>query len=136
MTKLTHIIEHIKTLTIFDTTYYNHELGEPHEPASSQAVQDAITFVSNLDFDWIPTPSISLAAAGGIDLWWSFDNLKLGIDFYGDNTYSYYGKTIFNKDIIKCFSGDGVDANIPLLPDLLKELLLAGYTNRIKQINN
>ncbi len=122
------MIEHTQALSRFENGWYD---GETGVAASLQTIQDAITFLSKLDFDWIPTPFISLASDGEIDFWWDLDNLKLGVDFFGDGTYAYYGKTVSNKTIIKKFSGDEIGTNTPLEPDLLKELLWAGYITKV-----
>ena len=43
--------------------------------------------------DDVHAPYISLATDGEINFLWMLPHLRLDLGFYGDGTYSYYGKT-------------------------------------------
>jgi hypothetical protein len=105
----------IKSLAQYKLGWYDGILGKP---ASNQTILDALNFASCLDLSVILYPFISLDSDGNIDFWWDYPTVQLGLGFYGDKTYSYFGKLFVNN----CkFYGD----DVPIICPLPEELLMA-----------
>jgi hypothetical protein len=110
------VISRIKELAKYQKGWYDKIEGIP---ADAQTINDAITFVNNLDFNHIQIPYISLATDGEISFWWDLETIKLGLGFYGDGTYSYYAKLLENG---KEFFGDDKDLKSTLPLEILEKL--------------
>lgn len=61
-------------------------------PPTSQAINEAEQFLRALLGRNIMLPHISLAADGEINFLWKLNDIRFDLGFYGDQTYSYYGK--------------------------------------------
>jgi hypothetical protein len=80
-----------------------------------RTVQDAEAFAHRLlSAEFAPT-YVSLAADGEINFLWSLPSIHLDLGFYGDGTYSYYGRTPAGTE----FFADDVPIDTPLPPALL-----------------
>jgi len=77
-------------------------------PPTVQAINDAENFLRALLGMEVPTPHISLAADGEINFLWKLKDITLDLGFYGDQTYSYYGKDNDGKEYVEdgAFIGD------------------------------
>jgi len=80
-------------------------------------VNDAEQFVGSfLHDEGIEKPIISLAADGEIAFLWALPDFRLDLGFYGDGTYSYYGRSSTGKD----FMSDEEPIDTPLPEEVLK----------------
>ncbi len=61
-------------------------------PPTSQAINEAEIFLRTLLVRDVTPPHISLAADGEINFLWKLNDIRFDLGFYGDQTYSYYGK--------------------------------------------
>ena len=62
------------------------------EVPSTQAVDDAESFLHTLPVDDIERPHIALSADGEINFYWETARGKLDLGIFGDGTYSYFGE--------------------------------------------
>ena len=83
------------------------------EPATEYTINNALKFIDILPNNMNCKPIISLAGEGEICFIWKAEEYKLDLGFYGDGTYSYYGKDysnnkeLFDDDIIvDCISDE------------------------------
>lgn len=85
--------------------------GVDAQAVSQAAINDAKTFIENLPDDVLAPTAVRLAADGEINFLWKLSNFKLDLGMYGDNTYSYFGKTTFSEK----FYGDDklISENLP-----------------------
>ena len=86
-------------------------------PASENTINDALLFINNLSNNMNCKPIISLATDGEICFVWKTKDYVLDLGFYGDGTYSYYGKEYYKKKELCC---DSVLINSDLPFELLK----------------
>jgi hypothetical protein len=110
------ITTRIKELQEYKQGWYD---GVEGRPATKQAIEDAIAFVSSLNWENLYLPYISLAADGEVNFWWDLKKFKLGLGFYGDKTYSYFGKVISTE---KKFYGDDLESSTKLPAEILMYL--------------
>ncbi|GAW87438.1 hypothetical protein bplSymb_SCF08601P006 [Bathymodiolus platifrons methanotrophic gill symbiont] len=76
------------------STYSKNWDGNGAQKISKEAINDAETFIRLLlESSTIYSPIISLAADGEINFLWILPNFRFDLGVYGDNTFSYYGKT-------------------------------------------
>lgn len=61
---------------------------------------DAEKFSRLLSFDQVHAPHISLASDGEINFLWMLQDFRLDLGFYGDGTYSYYGRTTNGEEFM------------------------------------
>jgi hypothetical protein len=91
--------------------------GAEAQAPSRSAVNDAEKFArSFLQDDGLKKPIISLAADGEIAFLWALPDIRLDLGFYGDGTYSYYGRSPTGKEFIS----DDESIGTPLPDELLK----------------
>lgn len=91
--------------------------GAEGQAPSGGAVNDAEKFArSFLQDDGLKEPMISLAADGEIAFLWTLPDIRLDLGFYGDGTYSYYGRSPTGKEFI----ADDESIETPLADELLK----------------
>ena len=74
--------------------------GAEGKAPSHAAVTDAERFTCILARDDVYAPHISLATDGEINFLWMLPHLRLDLGFYGDGTYSYYGKTAAGDEFL------------------------------------
>ena len=75
------------------STYDNNWDGNGAKKASQATISDAEKFIRILlKSTPIHAPIISLAADGEINFLWVLDDFRFDLGFYGDKTFSYYGK--------------------------------------------
>lgn len=92
-------------------TYANGWDGAEGQAPSGSAVNDAERFArSFLQDETIEKPIVSLAADGEIAFLWTLSDLRLDLGFYGDGTYSYYGRSSSGKE----FMSDSESIGTPL----------------------
>jgi hypothetical protein len=70
-------------------------------PPTGQAINDAESFLRVLLGREVTIPHISLAADGEINFLWNLKEIRLDLGFYGDQTYSYYGKGKDGKEYLE-----------------------------------
>ncbi len=97
----------------------------PYEPAgtvpSAQAFKDAESFILKLPLTRTGMPSINVASDGEVNFCWSNDDTHIDLGFFGNGTYSYYGRSP-GKEII----GEKVETNSEVPDDLLGIAISAG----------
>jgi len=81
-------------------TYRNGWDGTDGKAPSNATIHDAEQFVRALPYEEIYAPHVSLAADGEINFLWTLPHFRLDLGFYGDGTYSYYGRTTEGKEFI------------------------------------
>jgi hypothetical protein len=97
---------------------------------SEEAVDEAEKFAwSFLRDEGIEKPIISLAADGEIAFLWTLPDFRLDLGFYGDSTYSYYGRTSGGRE----FMSDGESIDAPLPEEIMKLIQNKNPTNAIFQ---
>lgn len=74
--------------------------GDGGKSPSKAAISEAEKFARLLSFDKVYTPHISLASDGEINLLWILHDFRLDLGFYGDGTYSYYGRTADGEEFM------------------------------------
>ena len=74
--------------------------GYEGKSPSKTAISDAEKFSRLLSFDQVHAPRISLASDGEINFLWMLQDFRLDLGFYGDGTYSYYGKTTNGEEFM------------------------------------
>ncbi len=86
-------------------------------PPTIQAINDAERFLRALLGREVTPPHISLATDGEINFLWKLKDIILDLGFYGDNTYSYYGKDKDGKEYIEdeAFISDSLPGEIVTL---------------------
>ena len=78
---------------------------------TSQAFEDAHTFIRNLPLAKIPIPEVYLADDGEINFLWKSRNVHIDLGFYGTETFTYYAR---GKDGSEFFSEEiGVKSGLP-----------------------
>jgi len=97
-------------------TYSHGWDGAEGKAPSHAAVTDAERFTRILMRDDVYAPHISLATDGEINFLWMLPHLRLDLGFYGDGTYSYYGKTAAGDE----FLVDDASVCTPLPEQLLQ----------------
>lgn len=97
-------------------TYSHGWDGAEGKAPSHAAVTDAERFTRILMRDDVYAPHISLATDGEINFLWMLPHLRLDLGFYGDGTYSYYGKTAAGDE----FLVDDASVCTPLPAQLLQ----------------
>lgn len=91
--------------------------GSEGRAPSEVAVNDAERFANSfLQDERIEKPFISLAADGEIAFLWALAGFRLDLGFYGDGTYSYYGRSSAGKE----FMSDKESIGTPLPEELLR----------------
>ncbi|MCI0562740.1 MAG: hypothetical protein MN733_30025 [Nitrososphaera sp.] len=101
-------------------TYADGWDGAEGRSPSRSAVNDAEHFArSFLQKEELKKPIISLAADGEIAFLWALPSVRLDLGFYGDGTYSYYGRSSSGEEFM---SDDGESIHTPL-PEKLMELI-------------
>lgn len=97
-------------------TYADGWDGAEGQAPSGSAVNDAERFGrSLLQDETIEKPIVSLASDGEIAFLWTLPDLRLDLGFYGDGTYSYYGRSSSGKE----FMSDSESIGTPLPEELL-----------------
>lgn len=87
--------------------------GNGAKKVNKETINDAENFIRTLlENNLIHSPIISLATDGEINFLWILDNFRFDLGFYGDKTFSYYGKTSEGEE----FMSDETDI-IDGLPD-------------------
>ena len=97
-------------------TYSHGWDGAEGKAPTHAAITDAERFTRILMRDDVYAPHISLATDGEINFLWMLPHLRLDLGFYGDGTYSYYGKTAVGDD----FLVDDASVCTPLPEQLLQ----------------
>jgi len=92
--------------------------GYKGKSPSKTAISDAEKFSRLLSFDQVHAPHISLASDGEINFLWMLQDFRLDLGFYGDGTYSYYGKTTNGEE----FMADDQPFD-KILPDQIVKLI-------------
>ena len=90
--------------------------GAEGKAPTHAAITDAERFTRIMMRDDVYAPHISLATDGEINFLWMLPHLRLDLGFYGDGTYSYYGKTAVGDD----FLVDDASVCTPLPEQLLQ----------------
>jgi hypothetical protein len=104
--------------------------GVDGKAPSEEAVDEAEKFAwSFLRDEGIEKPIISLAADGEIAFLWTLPDFRLDLGFYGDSTYSYYGRTSGGRE----FMSDGESIDAPLPEEIMKLIQNKNPTNAIFQ---
>ncbi|MGH8557820.1 MAG: hypothetical protein ACRESZ_10245 [Methylococcales bacterium] len=94
--------------------------GADGRPPTEATVDDAETFAWLLLRDErIATPIVSLSADGEIAFLWALPTFRLDLGFYGDGTYSYYGRSSNGKEFIS----DEESIEAPLPEEILQLIL-------------
>lgn len=81
---------------------------EDHYKLNENAIDDAIQFLQQLQPGTLQ-PRVEVEFDGEIQLTWLKDFLELQVGFYGDGTYSFFGK---NEKLGDTISGDNIPVNI------------------------
>jgi hypothetical protein len=104
-------IARIRELAVYEDGWNGFDGKGP----SPRTVQDAEAFIRRLAYTEIAPPHVSLAADGEINFLWLLPSVRLDLGFYGDGTYSYYGRTPTGDE----FFADDVSIDTPLPQPLL-----------------
>ena len=97
-------------------TYSHGWDGAEGKAPTHAAITDAERFTRILMRDDVYAPHISLATDGEINFLWMLPHLRLDLGFYGDGTYSYYGKTAAGDE----FLVDDTSVGTPLPEQILQ----------------
>lgn len=81
---------------------------EDHYKLNDNAIDDAIQFLQQLQ-PGTAQPTVEVQFDGEIRLTWLKDFLELEVGFYGDGTYSFFGK---NDKLGNTITGDNIPVNI------------------------
>ena len=81
---------------------------EDHYKLNDNAIDDAIQFLQQLQ-PGTAQPTVEVQFDGEIRLTWLKDFLELEVGFYGDDTYSFFGK---NDKLGNTITGDNIPVNI------------------------
>lgn len=65
------------------------------------AFRDASEFVRNWNVEPLYMPDIGIADDGEVNFAWDQRGIYLDLGFYGDGTYSYYGKSRDGKEFLE-----------------------------------
>lgn len=94
--------------------------GADGRPPTEATTDDAENFAwSLLQDERMKKPIVSLSADGEIAFLWILPEFRLDLGFYGDGTYSYYGRSSSGKEFIS----DGESIDTPLPQEILQLLL-------------
>jgi hypothetical protein len=75
--------------------------GAEGKAPSKKAVNESKRFAELLTSESIQLPQISLATDGEINFFWHLPGILLDLGFFGDGTYSYYGKCDNGKEFLE-----------------------------------
>jgi hypothetical protein len=91
----------------------------PYEPGgilpSTQAFKDAESFILKLPLTRTGMPAINVASDGEVNFSWSGPNTHIDLGFFGNGTYSYYGRGAGTE-----VTGENVAAKSDVPNDLLR----------------
>ena len=69
----------------------------PYDPSgvapTPQAFNDAESFIRLLPLNRTQMPTINVASDGEVNFCWSSDTTHIDLGFFGNGTYSYYGRS-------------------------------------------
>ncbi len=90
------VIARIRELGTYPDGWDGAEVKAP----TTEAVRDAEGFARSLPLEKIHAPHVSLASDGEINFLWILPHFRLDLGFYGDGSYSYYGRKPAGEEFI------------------------------------
>lgn len=110
VTLLDGLITRVRELAMLENGWYRSD----SLAAAPQAIEDAERFLRKHDLQNLVPPIISLSEDGEINFVWRTERLYLDLGFFGDGTYTYYGKSVSGQ----VFMGDNAPRSASLPHDL------------------